>query len=175
MSEFDLPLRLAKFSQPRGIGRGCAMNVISWELGEKVISDQPRGIDGFLGSLVRQINDLYCSHLVDGLLCPPCSQKVLYLAHLLVGLKITNVNDLEWMLSGYEWSYSNGGESSRGSFSGCGVVIPQLTSALEWNKEHAYQIVLDIIQRVRNKQGLSPDPTVSPETTQRALAEMRKS
>ena len=41
------PLRLAVGSHKAGSGRGCAMNVISWENGDSRISDMPDnpGID----------------------------------------------------------------------------------------------------------------------------------
>jgi hypothetical protein len=84
------PLRLAAGSHQAGSGKGCAMNVISWENGDATISDMPDCADLFLAKVVQRVNDKHCRHVVDGLLCPPCSVEVLALAHRTVG---TNIGD----------------------------------------------------------------------------------
>jgi hypothetical protein len=90
MPDFDFPqpLRLAVGSHRQGSGRGCAMNVISWENGDARITDHPDCADPALTKIVQKVNDGYCQHLdapdngpVRYLLCPACSFKVLELAH----------------------------------------------------------------------------------------------
>jgi hypothetical protein len=79
------PLRLATGSHDAGSGKGCAMNVISWESGDAVITDLPACADEMLAKVVQQINDSHCDHRDGDLLCPPCSIEVLALAHRTVG------------------------------------------------------------------------------------------
>jgi hypothetical protein len=81
----DSPLRLAVGSHQAGSGRGCAMNVISWENGDTQITDLPSCADPFLARVVQSVNDHHCTHLSDRLLCPPCSVEVLALAHRTTG------------------------------------------------------------------------------------------
>jgi hypothetical protein len=82
------PLRLAVGSHKAGTGKGCAMNVISWE-NDVEITDYPGCADPMLARVVQVVNDTYCAHL-DGYerLCPPCSQVVLALGHRTVGTKL---------------------------------------------------------------------------------------
>jgi hypothetical protein len=61
------------------------MNVISYENGDSTISDMPACTDRLLGKIVQRVNDTYCQHTVDGMLCPACSIVVLDLAHRTVG------------------------------------------------------------------------------------------
>jgi hypothetical protein len=61
------------------------MNVISWENGDRKISDYPACSARPLARLVQTVNDGICSHTKDGLLCPPCSLIVLELGHQTVG------------------------------------------------------------------------------------------
>lgn len=51
------PIRLATGSHVAGTGRGCAMNVISWEQGENPISDYPAGVHPMLAAIVHMVND----------------------------------------------------------------------------------------------------------------------
>jgi hypothetical protein len=81
----DSPLRLAVGSHRAGSGRGCAMNVISWENGDTQITDLPSCSDPFLARVVQSVNDHHCTHLTGDLLCPPCSVEVLALAHRTTG------------------------------------------------------------------------------------------
>ena len=46
------PLRLAVGSHRAGTGKGCAMNVISWENGDTTISDMPSCADPMLAHVV---------------------------------------------------------------------------------------------------------------------------
>jgi hypothetical protein len=79
------PLRLATGSHQAGSGKGCAMNVISWENGDTTITDMPACTDRFLARVVQRVNDMICTHRAGDMLCPECSIKVLALAHRTVG------------------------------------------------------------------------------------------
>ena len=79
------PLRLAVGSHKAGSGRGCAMNVISWENGDSRISDMPDCTHPFLSRVVQRLNDSICEHRDSDLLCADCSVIVLGLAHRTVG------------------------------------------------------------------------------------------
>ena len=79
------PLRLAVGSHKAGSGRGCAMNVISWENGDSRISDMPDCTHPFLARVVQRLNDSICEHRDSDLLCADCSVIVLGLAHRTVG------------------------------------------------------------------------------------------
>jgi hypothetical protein len=82
------PLRLAVGSHQAGSGKGCAMNVISWENGDAEITDYPECSDPLLASIVQRVNDTLCRHRDGKLLCAPCSTKVLDLAHRTVGTSL---------------------------------------------------------------------------------------
>lgn len=90
----DHPLRLAIGSHWAGSGKGCAMNVISWENGDRKISDYPRCADRLLARLVQTINDHHCGHMDNNFLCPPCSVEVLALAHRTVGTNVRRAGRL---------------------------------------------------------------------------------
>ncbi len=79
------PLRLAVGSHQAGTGKGCAMNVISWENGDATITDMPACTDPFLARIVQRVNDSICTHRDGDLLCADCSMIVLALAHRTVG------------------------------------------------------------------------------------------
>ncbi len=79
------PLRLAVGSHQAGSGKGCAMNVISWENGDTKISDIPDCTHPFLARVVQRLNDSMCAHRDGDLLCADCSVIVLGLAHRTVG------------------------------------------------------------------------------------------
>jgi hypothetical protein len=92
MTETLQPLRLAVGSHKAGTGKGCAMNVISWENGDQQITDYPKCADPFLARVVQIVNDEHCTHrskdrtdMDRDLLCPACSVDVLTLAHRTVG------------------------------------------------------------------------------------------
>jgi hypothetical protein len=70
------PLRLATGSHRAGSGKGCAMNVVSWENGDTTITDYPACADRMLAAVVQRVNDL---------LCAACSIDVLALAHRTAG------------------------------------------------------------------------------------------
>ena len=50
------PLRLAVGSHSAGSGKGCAMNLISWENGDKTITDLPDCADPMLAKIVQRVN-----------------------------------------------------------------------------------------------------------------------
>jgi hypothetical protein len=79
------PLRLAVGSHRAGSGKGCAMNVISWENGDTTITDLPACADPMLARIVQRVNDMICTHRDGDLLCALCSVQVLDLAHRTVG------------------------------------------------------------------------------------------
>ncbi|HEY2086406.1 MAG TPA: hypothetical protein VGH54_10340 [Mycobacterium sp.] len=79
------PLRLAVGSHAAGSGKGCAMNLISWESGDTTITDLPSCADPMLARIVQGVNDNICTHRDGDLLCPPCSMLVLELGHRTVG------------------------------------------------------------------------------------------
>lgn len=87
------PLQLASGSHEAGTGRGCAMNVISWIMGEPQISDFPECSEPMLAAMVQVMNDRAASIPVfddEGqtshwLLDPEESVRALDLAWLTVG------------------------------------------------------------------------------------------
>ena len=81
----ESPLRLAVGNHQAGSGKGCAMNVISWENGDTTITDMPACADPFLARVVQNLNDTLCTHRTGDLLCPECSVAVLAVAHRVVG------------------------------------------------------------------------------------------
>lgn len=85
----DQPLRLSVRSHKAGSGKGCAMNVISWENRDEKITDFPLCTDYFLAKVMQRINDTICSHRGESdLLCPECSIKMLELAHRTTGTSL---------------------------------------------------------------------------------------
>jgi hypothetical protein len=91
----DHPLRLAVGSHKAGSGKGCAMNLISWENGDTTITDMPSCADPMLARIVQRVNDTYCTHRDGDLLCPTCSLVVLDLAHRTVGTSAHGLSPLE--------------------------------------------------------------------------------
>ncbi|BBG01617.1 MULTISPECIES: hypothetical protein [Pseudonocardia] len=82
---FPHPMRLAVGSHAAGSGRGCAMNVISYENGDTEITDYPACSAKPLARLVQSVNDNLCTHRDGDFLCPACSVTVLELGHATVG------------------------------------------------------------------------------------------
>ena len=95
MTALEHPLRLAVGSHRAGSGKGCAMNVVSWESGDTMITDLPACADPMLARIVQRVNDTICRHRDSDLLCPACSMKVLDLAHRIVGTGTHPLTDLE--------------------------------------------------------------------------------
>ncbi|MCW2496079.1 hypothetical protein, partial [Jatrophihabitans sp.] len=85
MHDITEPLRLAVGSHRAGSGKGCAMNLISWENGDTEITDMPDCADPVLARIVQKVNDNICTHRDGDLLCPACSIAVLDLGHRTVG------------------------------------------------------------------------------------------
>jgi hypothetical protein len=77
------PLRLARGSHRAGSGKGCAMNVLSWMMGDQVITDFPECSARPLASLVQTCND--AKALTAEFLSPQDSILVLDLAWRTVG------------------------------------------------------------------------------------------
>ena len=71
----DQPLRLATGSHKRGSGKGCAMNVISWENGDTQITDFPscsdpmlaRIVPAFSGTDLHKFECTLCDHVLKKL------------------------------------------------------------------------------------------------------------
>jgi len=95
VSAIEHPLRLAVGSHQAGSGKGCAMNVVSWESGDTTMTDMPACADRLLARIVQQANDSICTHRDGDLLCPTCSVKVLDLAHRIVGTGTHPLTELE--------------------------------------------------------------------------------
>jgi len=95
VSAVEHPLRLAVGSHRAGSGKGCAMNVVSWESGDTTITDMPACADRLLARIVQQANDSICTHRDGDLLCPTCSVKVLNLAHRIVGTGTHPLTELD--------------------------------------------------------------------------------
>jgi hypothetical protein len=95
VTALEHPLRLAVGSHEAGSGKGCAMNVVSWESGDTTITDMPACADPMLARIVQNVNDRICTHRDGDLLCPACSVLVLDLAHRIVGTGTYPLTDLE--------------------------------------------------------------------------------
>lgn len=90
-TNFQAPPRLATGSHPESKTYMCAMNVISWENGDRLISDYPPCTPKPLARAIQTVNDSSCAHrklVLDPdtleyvrILCPPCSMTVLDAAH----------------------------------------------------------------------------------------------
>jgi hypothetical protein len=84
MNNITSPLRLSSGSHKPGSGKGCAMNVVSWENGDTQITDFPSCSARHLSTLVQRLNDSL-AHPETGLLSPEDSITVLEIGHLTVG------------------------------------------------------------------------------------------
>jgi hypothetical protein len=93
MSDITNPLRLAVGSHAAGSGKGCAMNVVSWENGDRTITDFPKCTDQLMTRLVQRLNDQFCTHRDGDLLCAPCSVTVLAVAHRVAGTGFLGLSD----------------------------------------------------------------------------------
>jgi hypothetical protein len=80
---FPHPLRLAAGSHQAGSGKGCAMNVVSYENGDKKITDFPPCSARPLSRIVQVLNDSLSGK--DGFLSPTDSITVLDIAHQTMG------------------------------------------------------------------------------------------
>jgi hypothetical protein len=85
------PLRLASGSHQPGSGKGCAMNVISYENGDKKISDYPECSDRMLARIVQGVNDSLAD--ADGYLSAENSLIALDLGHQTVGTAYHGLNE----------------------------------------------------------------------------------
>lgn len=90
MNDITEPLVLSRGSHEAGSGRGCAMNVISWENGDTTITDYPACSDPMLALLVQSVNDGLADE--EGFLSPANSIIALELGHATVG---TTGHDLD--------------------------------------------------------------------------------
>lgn len=102
MNDITGPLRLATGSHQAGSGKGCAMNVISWETGETEITDFPACSARPLARIVQKVNDTICTTHGDPVppeyLCPECSMTVLELGHATIGTSgATREQEAAWL------------------------------------------------------------------------------
>lgn len=108
MSQIVGPPRLATGSHPQSKIYMCGMNVISWENGDRSITDTPECTPLPLAKIVHTVNDSYCVHTAEErdsstgrhvmALCAECAPKVLALAHRTVGLpKATMKQGWAWV------------------------------------------------------------------------------
>ena len=93
MNKIFEPLILAAGSHQAGSGKGCAMNVISWENGDKQITDFPACSDSMLARMVQRVNDALASD--DGLLSADNSVIALELGHMTVGTAYHGLSDFD--------------------------------------------------------------------------------
>lgn len=93
MNNIFEPLILARGSHQAGSGRGCAMNVISWENGDVEITDYPACSDRMLARMVQNVNDRLAGK--NGLLSAEDSLIALELGHMTVGTSSHGLSDLD--------------------------------------------------------------------------------
>lgn len=93
MNDITKPLTLWRGSYEAGSGKGCAMNVISWENGDKTITDYPECSDRVLARIVQVANDSLAQP--DGSLTPEDSMRVLDLGHSTVGTAYHSLSGLD--------------------------------------------------------------------------------
>jgi hypothetical protein len=93
--------RLAKGSHHRYAGKMCAMNLLSRERGDWLITDYPAGTSPALARFCQHLNDRVCVHgtVEDDLLCPSCSTGVIDVAHATVGTDGGSA-ELSWRWAG---------------------------------------------------------------------------
>ena len=93
MNNIFEPLILAAGSHQAGSGKGCAMNVISWENGDVKITDFPACSDRMLARMVQNVNDRLAGD--NGLLSAEDSLIALELGHMTVGTSSHGLSDLD--------------------------------------------------------------------------------
>lgn len=93
MNDIFTPLILARGSHRAGSGKGCAMNVVSWENGDTIITDYPACSDRMLARIVQWVNDGLAGE--DGLLSADDSLIALDLGHATVGTSKHGLSDLD--------------------------------------------------------------------------------
>jgi hypothetical protein len=91
MNNITEPIILSRGSHNAGTGRGCAMNVISWENGDTIITDYPACSDRMLSNLVQGVNDRLAGG--NGFLNAADSIIALDLGHATVGTSEHNLTD----------------------------------------------------------------------------------
>ncbi len=87
------PLILWRGSHTAGSGKGCAMNVVSWENGDTTITDYPACSDRMLARIVQGVNDDLAG--TDGRLTPEDALVALRLGHATVGTSSHGLSDLD--------------------------------------------------------------------------------
>ena len=93
MTAITEPLILWRGSHDAGSGKGCAMNVVSWENGDTTITDFPACSDPMLARIVQGVNDALAG--TDGRLAPEDALLALRLGHATVGTSAHGLDDLD--------------------------------------------------------------------------------
>jgi hypothetical protein len=89
----DHPILLGRGGYNAREGRGCIMNVLSWEEGQRPVTDSPASVDPFLRQLGIWANDTCCSPFHSGrpdsrAICAKCTARLLEVGHRTVGSRI---------------------------------------------------------------------------------------
>jgi hypothetical protein len=103
MNDVDVAtvVRLAKGSHHRHTGKMCAMNLVSRERGDRLVTDYPANVAPALARFCHHLNDRVCAHseIEVDLLCQTCSAAVIDVAHATVGTENTPA-ELAWRWAG---------------------------------------------------------------------------
>ena len=97
MSAVEHPLRLAVGSHQAGSGKGCAMNVVSWESGDTTITDMPACADRLLARIVQQVNDLLRDAKTEIVRLRGIQRAVVALARTVIGKSEHPVERSPWI------------------------------------------------------------------------------
>jgi hypothetical protein len=95
----SVPRVRAGEGRPDGSIGLCAMQVISWQDGEDVLTGLPYRADRLLARVVQRTNDNMCANRDGRLLCPKCSLAVLALADRTVGTRMVGWSCAETALT----------------------------------------------------------------------------
>ena len=167
------PLRLAKGSHQAGSGKGCAMNVLSWMMGDPVITDFPDCSARPLASLVQACNDAMA--YADEFLSPQDSVLVLDLAWRTVGTGGTlhPPRLSPWMVEVNAALARFGLEISRGYVETIGFAFtPAFADDLDCWADDMLEVTRFAIDRWRELAGLNQPEDISTDDINTALGKM---
>jgi hypothetical protein len=190
------PLQLSAGTHKPGSGRGCAMNVISWENGDTKITDFPACSDRYLSILVQHFNDTVAKRDPVSrmtLLSPEDSILALELGHMTVGTSYHSLSEedlqrvyYKMVVAAFEWYNSprvviqalmdmismTTAEGTRVSDRAAANTIEELVLYdPRYTKEKHYSFVKNQIEVFQQKTGTVP-VTIPEEKTQEAVAKM---
>lgn len=171
MFDFPQPLRLAVGTHKAGSGKGCAMNVISWENGDTIITDYPTCSNYRAARIIQAINDHICTHKKSKKsdLCSDCSLIVLHLGHLTVGTGRDTLDQChaDWIKACNDTNLTE--------YSDIFCFLSNFRKIVKnENTFHTSLIkdIEDILLQLRKNLGLDPEPTIDPELTINAVEKM---